>query len=97
LISYTHSLNISHLLFTLLKESIIENIDDVACITLPSAESNTESDINNSEMDPINSAIACAVEDGKFLDQKVIIVSNVNSTEFLPETCSIGCHEYELV
>ena len=95
LTSHTHTLHVSHLILTPLKESAFENIDDVACITIPSAESNTESDTESdtdSEVDPIKSTIACAVADGKLLDQKIILLSNVKSTEILPKAFSIDSH-----
>jgi len=96
----SHILHVSHFISTFLEESIVEIMDDVAYITLPSAESdtegNTESD-TESEVDPIKSTIACALPDGRFLDKKITILSNVKATKLLPEAFSIDSHENKLV
>jgi hypothetical protein len=67
------------------EESVFENIDDLKCITLSS-----DRDINST----ITNAIADRIF---FVDQKVIILSNAESTDMIPTRLPIESFAYELV
>jgi hypothetical protein len=69
-----------------------ENIDDVKCISRNDGNRDSDSDSN-----PINPAMENVIADGIYIDEKIIILSNVESANIIQTRFHIDLFEYKLV
>ena len=77
-------------------ESILENVNDVVCLSFLSNEGDTTIFYGN-DNDTIETLVYFSVmEDKTILDQKIIIISNIKSQIIFPNHFAVGSHEYEL-